>query len=66
MLVLGDEDGKSEDSINKEKESILIVISIFQSIKRSKDSVDTKKSMVTIKYWCNHLLLFCPFLFLQL
>lgn len=53
MLVHGDEDGKSEESINKEKESILLINSIFQSIKRSEDSVDTTKSMVKIKFWCN-------------
>ncbi|KAA8519226.1 hypothetical protein F0562_013482 [Nyssa sinensis] len=44
MLVHGDEDGNSEVSINKEKESISLIISIFQSIKSSEDIVDPAKS----------------------
>uniref|UniRef100_A0A5B7AN91 Sister chromatid cohesion protein PDS5 B n=2 Tax=Davidia involucrata TaxID=16924 RepID=A0A5B7AN91_DAVIN len=44
MLVHGDEDGTSEVSINKEKESISLIISIFQSIKCSEDIVDPAKS----------------------
>lgn len=66
MLVHGDEDGKSEESINKEKESILLINSIFQSIKRSEDSVDTTKSMVKIKFWCNFWFFYFFFLFLRL
>ncbi|XP_062162943.1 sister chromatid cohesion protein PDS5 homolog A [Alnus glutinosa] len=46
MLVHRDEDTKSEASSNKEKdrESISIISSIFQSIKCSEDIVDTAKS----------------------
>ncbi|KAA8537266.1 hypothetical protein F0562_027047 [Nyssa sinensis] len=44
MLVHGDEDGKSEVSINKEKESISLIISILRSIKCSEDIVDPAKS----------------------
>ncbi|CAK9156797.1 unnamed protein product [Ilex paraguariensis] len=44
MLLHGDEDCKSEDDINKEKESISLIIAIFQSIKHSEDFVDTTKS----------------------
>ncbi|XP_074344973.1 sister chromatid cohesion protein PDS5 homolog A isoform X2 [Apium graveolens] len=44
MLVNGDEDDKSEDNINKEKESISMIVSILETIKLSEDSVDTTKS----------------------
>lgn len=48
MLVHRDEDAKSEASTNKEKdrESISIISSIFQSIKCSEDIVDAAKSKV--------------------
>ncbi|CAA2991927.1 sister chromatid cohesion PDS5 homolog B-like [Olea europaea subsp. europaea] len=44
MLVTGDEDGKSDDSISKEKESISLLYSIFLCIKRSEDAFDATKS----------------------
>ncbi|XP_065851682.1 sister chromatid cohesion protein PDS5 homolog A isoform X2 [Euphorbia lathyris] len=44
ILVHKDEDIKTESSINKEKESISAVGSIFQSIKCSEDTVDAAKS----------------------
>ena len=48
MLVHRDEDAKSEASTNKDKdrESISIISSIFQSIKCSEDIVDAAKSKV--------------------
>lgn len=48
MLVHGDEDAKSEASTNKEKEreSISVIRSLFQSIKCSEDVVDAAKSKV--------------------
>lgn len=45
MLVHANENVNSEDNIAKE-ESISTIISIFQSIKLSEDSVDTTKSKV--------------------
>jgi hypothetical protein len=59
MLVHRDEDTKSEASSNKEKdrESISIISSIFQSIKCSEDIVDAAKSKVgdiiylSLFYW---------------
>ncbi|OVA10818.1 hypothetical protein BVC80_8199g2 [Macleaya cordata] len=45
VMVHGDEDGKSEDSAKKEKESLSAMVSIFQSIKCSEDIVDVKKSI---------------------
>ncbi|XP_060185631.1 sister chromatid cohesion protein PDS5 homolog A isoform X2 [Lycium barbarum] len=44
MLVHGDEDGKSEGGISREKESILTINSILHSIKHSEDAVDPTKS----------------------
>ncbi|XP_007026378.2 PREDICTED: sister chromatid cohesion protein PDS5 homolog A isoform X2 [Theobroma cacao] len=44
MLVNKDEDTKSEAGANKEKESISMIFSIFQSIKRSEDLLDATKS----------------------
>ncbi|KAL2467066.1 hypothetical protein Adt_42917 [Abeliophyllum distichum] len=44
MLITGDEDGKSDDSFSKEKESISLLNSIFLSIKRSEDAFDAIKS----------------------
>ncbi|XP_059624884.1 sister chromatid cohesion protein PDS5 homolog A isoform X2 [Cornus florida] len=44
ILVHGDEEGKSEVSVNKEKESISLVISIFRNIKCSEDIVEPSKS----------------------
>ncbi|KAL3521808.1 hypothetical protein ACH5RR_014642 [Cinchona calisaya] len=44
MLVHGDEDGKSDISVSKDKESISAIISIFGSIKRSEDNFDPTKS----------------------
>ncbi|XP_071922284.1 sister chromatid cohesion protein PDS5 homolog A-like isoform X1 [Coffea arabica] len=44
MLVHGDEDGKSDIDISKDKESLSAIISIFESIKRSEDNVDSTKS----------------------
>lgn len=41
-----DEDAKSEASINKEKETISTIASLFQSIKCSEDVVDAAKSKV--------------------
>jgi hypothetical protein len=48
MLVHRDEEAKSEASTNKDKdrESISIISSIFQSIKCSEDIVDAAKSKV--------------------
>ena len=46
MLVHGDEDGKSDIDISKDKESLSAIISIFESIKRSEDNVDSTKSKV--------------------
>lgn len=46
MLVTGDEDEKSDDSISKEKESISLLYSIFLCIKRSEDAFDATKSKV--------------------
>lgn len=46
MLVLGDEDSKSEAGTDKEKEGISAIISIFQSIKFSEDIVDGSKTKV--------------------
>lgn len=47
MLVHGDEDGKSEVSI---KEGSLSFVSVFENIKRSEDTVDTKKSKVRLMF----------------
>ncbi|KAJ7967846.1 sister chromatid cohesion protein PDS5-like A-A-like [Quillaja saponaria] len=44
MLMHRDEDVKSEETVNKEEESISAIISIFQSIKNSEDIVDRTKS----------------------
>ncbi|WCJ28194.1 hypothetical protein M5689_009901 [Euphorbia peplus] len=44
VLVPKDEDVKTESNINKEKESISAVASIFQSIKCSDDTVNSAKS----------------------
>ncbi|KAK4360111.1 hypothetical protein RND71_022340 [Anisodus tanguticus] len=44
MLVYGDEEGKYEGGISREKESILTINSILHSIKRSEDAVDSTKS----------------------
>ncbi|KAL3519260.1 hypothetical protein ACH5RR_017409 [Cinchona calisaya] len=44
MVVHGDEDRKSDITISKDKESISAIISIFESIKRSEDNVDSTKS----------------------
>ncbi|XP_019242309.1 PREDICTED: sister chromatid cohesion protein PDS5 homolog B-like [Nicotiana attenuata] len=41
MLVHGDEEGKSEGDISREKESILTINSILHSIKHSEDAVDS-------------------------
>lgn len=49
MLVNGDEDDKSEDIINKENESISMIVSILETIKLSEDSVDTTKSKVCVQ-----------------
>lgn len=49
MLVNGDEDDKSEDNINKENESILMIVSILETIKLSEDSVDKTKSKVCVQ-----------------
>lgn len=46
MLVHGDEDVKSEAGSEKEKEGISAIISIFQGIKLSEDTVDAIKSKV--------------------
>lgn len=42
----GDEDGNSENSIKKRKETFSAIISIFESIKSSEDILDAKKSIV--------------------
>ncbi|KAI3466488.1 hypothetical protein Pfo_023151 [Paulownia fortunei] len=44
MLVHGDADGKSDVSISKDKESISLLNSNFQCIKRSEDAFDPTKS----------------------
>ncbi|KAK7303437.1 hypothetical protein RJT34_14343 [Clitoria ternatea] len=44
MLVQGDDDVKSEVTINREKEIISTITSILQSIKQSEDVVDASKS----------------------
>ncbi|KAL6544680.1 hypothetical protein OROMI_023542 [Orobanche minor] len=44
MLMHGDADGKSNVSMSKDKESIKILNSIFQSIRRSEDAFDPAKS----------------------
>ncbi|XP_052202932.1 sister chromatid cohesion protein PDS5 homolog A isoform X2 [Diospyros lotus] len=44
MLLHGDEDGRSEVCINKDKESICVILSIFQCIKCSEDTFDPDKS----------------------
>ncbi|KAJ9180800.1 hypothetical protein P3X46_009007 [Hevea brasiliensis] len=44
ILVHKDEDAKSESSTNREKENISAVVSIFESIKSSEDTVDAGKS----------------------
>ncbi|XVF28073.1 hypothetical protein REPUB_Repub14bG0164100 [Reevesia pubescens] len=44
MLVNKDEDTKSEGGADKDKESISVIFSIFQSIKHSEDIVDATKS----------------------
>lgn len=49
MLVNGDEDDKSEDNINKENESISMIVSILETIKLSEDSVDKTKSKVCVQ-----------------
>lgn len=46
MLVNRDEDTKSEIGVNKEKQSISVIFSIFRSIKCSEDNVDATKSEV--------------------
>ena len=46
MLIHGDEDGKSEGSIEKDKESICAILSILQCIKCSEDTLDPTKSKV--------------------
>ncbi|CAN4114615.1 unnamed protein product [Withania somnifera] len=44
MLVHGDEEGKSEGGISREKENISTIKSILHSIKQSEDAVDSTKS----------------------
>ncbi|XP_058199465.1 sister chromatid cohesion protein PDS5 homolog A isoform X2 [Rhododendron vialii] len=44
MLMHGGEDGKSEVSIEKDKESVSLILSIFQGIKCSEDAFDPAKS----------------------
>lgn len=44
LLMHGGEDGKSEVSIEKDKESVSVILSIFQGIKGSEDAVDPAKS----------------------
>ncbi|CAN4127000.1 unnamed protein product [Withania somnifera] len=44
MLVHGDEEGKPEGGISREKESISTIKSILHSIKQSEDAVDSTKS----------------------
>lgn len=46
MLMHGDEDGKSDVSLSKDRESACAIISIFQNIKRSEDNFDGTKSKV--------------------
>lgn len=61
MLVHGDEDGKSDISISKDKESISAIISIFESIKYSEDNVDSTKSKVGwINFWVLYINLHFP------
>ncbi|KAI3870579.1 hypothetical protein MKX03_022772 [Papaver bracteatum] len=45
VVVHGGEDGKSEDSVKKKKESLSTLIAIFESIKCSEDVLDVKKSI---------------------
>ncbi|RZC50995.1 hypothetical protein C5167_019417 [Papaver somniferum] len=45
VVVHGDEDGKSEDSVKKKKECLSTLIAIFESIKCSEDVLDVKKSI---------------------
>jgi len=49
VVLEADEDDKSEDNINKEKESISMIVSILETIKLSEDSVDTTKSKVCVQ-----------------
>ncbi|GER48127.1 sister chromatid cohesion protein pds5 [Striga asiatica] len=44
MLLHDDADGKSDVSINKDKESLKLLCSIFQSIRCSEDAIDLAKS----------------------
>ncbi|GER37526.1 sister chromatid cohesion protein pds5 [Striga asiatica] len=44
MLLHGDAEGKSDDSISKDKDSIKLLCSIFQSIRHSEDAFDPAKS----------------------
>ncbi|KAI8524884.1 hypothetical protein RHMOL_Rhmol13G0184300 [Rhododendron molle] len=44
MLMHGGEDGKSEVSIEKDKESVSLILSIFQGIKCSEDAFNPAKS----------------------
>ncbi|CAA0837188.1 binding [Striga hermonthica] len=44
MLLHEDADGKSDVSISKDKESLKLLCSIFQSIRRSEDAIDPAKS----------------------
>lgn len=46
MLMHGDADGKYNVSMSKDKESINLLNSIFQSIRRSEDAFDPAKSKV--------------------
>jgi len=46
ILLQRDEGAKSEETTNKEKEVISTIISIFQSIKLSEDTIDTSKTKV--------------------
>lgn len=45
-LVNGEDDGKSEASPKKDKESVSVIISILQNIKCSEDSVAASKTKV--------------------
>lgn len=51
MLMHGGEDGKSEVSIERDKESVSLILSIFQGIKCSEDAFDPAKSKVVIKHF---------------
>ncbi|XP_024637720.1 sister chromatid cohesion protein PDS5 homolog A isoform X2 [Medicago truncatula] len=44
ILLQRDEGAKSEETTNKEKEILSTIISIFQSIKLSEDTIDTSKT----------------------